>query len=74
MSKPDLRQFLMAAGLEQALDFLEGLHFSADEIDWLAHTGRFRKELLDHLSTLRFTGHMRCLRERFSSPTSRSCG
>ncbi|MGB8183340.1 MAG: nicotinate phosphoribosyltransferase, partial [Stellaceae bacterium] len=39
-SLPPRRGFLIAAGLEQALDFLEELRFSADEIDWLARTGR----------------------------------
>ena len=36
---PARRGFLMAAGLEQALDFLENLHFSQDEIDWLEGHG-----------------------------------
>ena len=38
---PARRGFLMAAGLEQALDFLEDLRFCADEIGWLKDTGRF---------------------------------
>ena len=33
---PARRGFLVAAGLEQALDFLENLRFSPDELDWLA--------------------------------------
>ena len=49
---PRRRGFLVAAGLEQALDFLEDLHFSAEEIDWLTQTGRFGKELLDYLAEL----------------------
>jgi len=53
---PDRRSFLVAAGLEQALAFLEGLHFSVEEIDWLRRTGRFGTGLLDYLSELRFTG------------------
>ena len=40
---PARRGFLMAAGLEQALDFLENLRFSPADIDWLAQTGRFGK-------------------------------
>jgi nicotinate phosphoribosyltransferase len=60
---PARRGFLMAAGLQQALDFLETLRFSAEEIDWLAQTGRFRKELLDHLSRLRFTGDVHAMPE-----------
>ena len=38
---PARRGFLLAAGLEQALDYLERLHFSAADLDWLRSTGRF---------------------------------
>ena len=60
---PSRRGFLMAAGLEQALDFLEDLHFSAQEIDWLAATKKFRPKLLDHLSRLRFAGDVHAMPE-----------
>ena len=53
---PPRRGLLLAAGLEQALDFLEQLHFSPEEIAWLAGTGRFDKALLDRLAAFRFTG------------------
>jgi nicotinate phosphoribosyltransferase len=60
---PDRRGFLLAAGLEQVLDFLETLRFSRDDIDWLAGTGRFRQNLLDHLADLRFTGDVHAMPE-----------
>jgi nicotinate phosphoribosyltransferase len=60
---PARRGFLMAAGLEQALDFLENLRFSSTEIDWLTQTGRFGKELLDQLARLRFTGDVHAMPE-----------
>jgi nicotinate phosphoribosyltransferase len=60
---PDRRGFLLAAGLEQALEFLENLHFSADEIDWLKRGGRFGKGLLDYLAHLRFTGDVHAMPE-----------
>jgi len=60
---PQRRGFLMAAGLEQALQFLENLHFSTDEIDWLASTGRFDRSLLEQLSDFRFTGDVHALPE-----------
>jgi nicotinate phosphoribosyltransferase len=60
---PARRGFLVAAGLEQALDFLENLRFSAEEIDWLARTGRFGKGLLAHLADLRFTGDVHAMPE-----------
>ena len=46
----------MAAGLEQALDFLENLQFSNEEINWLRQNYRFADRFLDYLSRLRFTG------------------
>jgi nicotinate phosphoribosyltransferase len=62
-SLPPRRGFLLAAGLEQALDFLEELRFSADEIDWLARTGRFSKPLLDYLQSFRFSGDVEAMPE-----------
>ena len=60
---PARRGFLMAAGLEQALDFLENLRFSPEDIEWLAQTGRFGKALLDELARLRFTGDVHAMPE-----------
>ena len=60
---PSRRGFLVAAGLEQALDFLEGLSFSAEEIDWLEQTGRFDRNLLDNLARFRFTGEVHAMPE-----------
>src|SRR5580704_9571289 len=53
---PPRRGFLLAAGLEQALDYLENLRFSAEEIAWLKGTGRFRQNLLDYLADFHFSG------------------
>jgi nicotinate phosphoribosyltransferase len=60
---PARRGFLVAAGLEQVLEFLENLHFSHDEIDWLAKSGRFGKGMIDYLVTLRFTGDVHAMPE-----------
>ena len=57
------RGFLMAAGLEQALQFLEGVHFSSEDLAWLAATGRFSKEFLARLEALRFTGDVHAMPE-----------
>ncbi|MGE0035741.1 MAG: nicotinate phosphoribosyltransferase [Xanthobacteraceae bacterium] len=62
-SLPSRRQFLMAAGLEQALDFLQDLHFSTDDLDWLARSGRFGKAMIDYLAGLRFTGDVHAMPE-----------
>ena len=60
---PKGRGFLMTAGLEQALDFLENLHAAPEELQWLESTGRFTKDLLDYLATLRFTGDVHAMPE-----------
>ena len=60
---PRQRNFLIAAGLEQVLDYLENLHFSAAEIDWLRSTGRFDPHFLDWLARLRFTGDVHAMPE-----------
>ena len=60
---PARRGFLMAAGLEQALDFLENLRFSSEEIDWLRQNYRFTDQFLDYLARLRFTGDVDAMPE-----------
>lgn len=53
---PSNRGFLVAAGLEQVLDYLENVRFTAEDIEWLAATGRFDPATLERLRTFRFTG------------------
>ena len=60
---PRERNFLVAAGLEQAIDYLATLRFAADEIEWLRSTGRFTAEFLDSLAGLRFTGDVDAMPE-----------
>lgn len=60
---PPSRNFLMAAGLEQALDFLETLTFPEEDIDWLRRSGRFSASLISTLQDLRFTGDVYALPE-----------
>jgi nicotinate phosphoribosyltransferase len=60
---PRQRNFLIAAGLEQAVQFLQQLHITEAECDWLAQTGRFRSEFIDFLAELRFTGDVDALPE-----------
>jgi len=60
---PARRGFLLAAGLADALDYLENLRFAPEEIAWLASTGRFRKNLLDYLAAFRFTGDVHAIPE-----------
>jgi nicotinate phosphoribosyltransferase len=60
---PARRGFLVAAGLEQVLDFLENLRFTPAELDWLAATGRFDRAFIDYLAGLRFTGDIHAVPE-----------
>jgi nicotinate phosphoribosyltransferase len=60
---PESRNFLVAAGLESALDFLERLRFTGDEIEWLASTARFNGRMLDYLASMRFTGDVHAMPE-----------
>jgi nicotinate phosphoribosyltransferase len=60
---PARRGFLVAAGLDQALDYLENLRFSEAEIEWLRGTGRFGKNLLDYLTDFRFGGDVHAMPE-----------
>jgi nicotinate phosphoribosyltransferase len=56
---PPRRNYLVAAGLEQALQFLENVHFTPDEIDYLRRHPVFRNirdEFFDYLAKFRFTG------------------
>lgn len=59
----DKRNFLVAAGLDQLLTYLEQLSFSADEVVWLESTGRFSTALLDYLRDFRFSGEVRAMPE-----------
>ncbi len=60
---PPSRNFLMAAGLESVVDFLEGAAFTAPELEWLRGSGRFSAAFVDHLEGFRFTGALHALRE-----------
>ena len=60
---PSRRGFLLAAGLDDALSYLESLRFSRDDIAWLDGTGRFSRRLLDYLAGFRFTGDVHALPE-----------
>ena len=60
---PRGRNFLMTSGLAQVLDYLEGLRFTQDDLDWLASTRRFKPTFLDYLGLLRFQGDVHAMRE-----------
>ncbi|WP_342238584.1 nicotinate phosphoribosyltransferase [Inquilinus sp. OTU3971] len=60
---PARRGFLMAAGLEQVLDYLEGLRFGEDDLRYLAQIDRFSAGFLDYLAGFRFSGDVDAMPE-----------
>src|SRR5206468_1528533 len=62
-SLPPARGFLLAAGLEQALEYLATLRFTAEELAWVGREGRFDPAFVDYLARLRFTGDVHALPE-----------
>lgn len=60
---PSSRNFLMAAGLEQVLEFLESFCFTPSDVEWLGTTGLFRPDFLDYLAKLRFSGDVHAMPE-----------
>ncbi|HWQ40358.1 MAG TPA: nicotinate phosphoribosyltransferase [Burkholderiales bacterium] len=60
---PRGRNFLIAAGLEQVLHFLENLRFTDEELDWLRAERRFSAGFVNDLRGLRFTGDVHAMPE-----------
>lgn len=60
---PEPRSFLVAAGLEDVLDYLESFQFSEAALRYLGSLGGFDRAFLDFLGDLRFTGTMRAVPE-----------
>ena len=44
---PASRGFLLAAGLEQVLEYLERLRFTASELAWVKNSGFFTHDFVD---------------------------
>lgn len=58
---PHNRNFILAAGLEQAVDYLLGLRFTKEEIEYVRGLPQLRRaspEFFDMLAGLRFTGDL----------------
>lgn len=53
---PPHRGYLVSAGLEEVLRFLEEFHFTQEDLDYLDGQGLFPDEFLHYLGGVRFTG------------------
>jgi nicotinate phosphoribosyltransferase len=63
---PARRNFLVAAGLEQALEFLESVRFNSGEIDYLRQHPAFARigaAFFDYLAAFRFSGDVLAMPE-----------
>ena len=63
---PANREFLVAAGLEQAVDYLLNFQFTGAQIDFIRKLPQFalvKPEFFDYLRSLRFTGNLFAVRE-----------
>ena len=60
---PARREFLVAAGLEQALELLENMRFGPEELDWIERSRIFRPEFAARLAAWRFTGDVHAMPE-----------
>lgn len=60
---PECRGFLVAAGLDEALTFLETFSFADDELAYLREVHGFDESALAALAPLRFTGDVRAVPE-----------
>lgn len=53
---PDGGGFAIAAGLEQVIEYIQDLHFTDEDIDYLRSKGGFVEAFLDYLKNFKFTG------------------
>ena len=53
---PDNGGFAICAGLEQIINYINNLHFTKEDIDFLRSKGIFDEDFLAYLADLRFTG------------------
>jgi len=53
---PDNGGFAIAAGLQQIIEYVQDLHFSAEDIEYLRGRGIFGEDFLAYLADFKFTG------------------
>lgn len=55
---PDNGGFVVSAGLEQLMEYIENMHFSDEDIAYLKGKGEFSEEFLVYLADFKFTGNI----------------
>ena len=62
-SYPPDRAYFVLGGVDDALDYLESLRFTGDDLDYLKSLDLFDDGFLAYLAGLRFTGNVRAMKE-----------
>ena len=60
---PDNGGFVVSAGLEQLIEYIEDMHFTEEDILYLRDKGDFSEGFLEYLSNFKFTGTIEALPE-----------
>ena len=55
--------YTIIAGIEQVIDYIENLHFSEKDIDYLRSLNMFEEDFLNYLKDFKFTGEIYAVRE-----------
>ena len=62
-SNPEGAAYSITAGLAQVIKYVNGLHFTADDIAYLRSTNLFQEDFLDYLKDFHFTGDIYAIPE-----------
>ena len=60
---PDDAGFAITAGLEQLIEYIEDLHFTDEDIEYLRGRGLFNEEFLEYLKNFHFSGDIYAMPE-----------
>lgn len=60
---PDNGGFVVAAGLEQLIEYIKDMHFNDEDIEYLRGKGQFSEEFLKYLADFKFTGTIEAVPE-----------
>lgn len=55
--------YCIAAGLEQAIEYIGNLHFENSQLEYLRSTGDFDEDFLEYLKNFKFTGDIYAIEE-----------
>ncbi len=62
-SNPQGGGYAISAGLEQVIDYIRNLHFTREDIDYLASLNIFEQDFLDYLESFHFSGDIYAIPE-----------